>query len=188
MVNGEDESVLEDVSASVGARNAGTYINKATGTDDNYELIFVDGSLDIAKAEIDQVTGITANNKIYDGTTVASLNTGSAGFTGMVAGDDLTVANSTANFSDKNVGVGKTVNITGLRLGGADAQNYTLVNTTALTTADIQPMISASYLQAIQLRRPRYLPETNNALNTVNIELRQGGVNTSGIQTLAGEH
>ncbi|MGX5699902.1 beta strand repeat-containing protein [Acinetobacter kookii] len=188
LVNGEDESVLEDVSASVGARNAGTYINKATGTDDNYELIFVDGSLDIAKAQIDQVTGITANNKVYDGTTVASLNTGAAGFTGMVAGDDLTVANSTANFGDKNVGVGKTVNITGLRLGGADAQNYTLVNTTALTTADIQPMISASYLQAIQLRRPRYLPETNNALNTVNIELRQGGVNTSGIQTLAGEH
>jgi len=278
LVNGEDESVLEDVSASVGARNAGTYINKATGTDDNYELTFVDGSLDIAKAQIDQVIGITAHNRVYDATTNATLNTSSAQFNGMVAGDQLTAAAATGQFSDKNVGTAKqvsisnislngadahnyelvnstaqttadiskanitnvtgitadnrtynglttaslnsndaqfngmyagddlsvatatgqfdtattgqakTVSITGLSLGGLDAQNYNLVDTTALTTADINMLTPANYLQAIQLRRPRYLPETNNALNTVDLDVRQGGVNTSGIQTLTGEY
>ncbi|WP_163364873.1 YDG domain-containing protein, partial [Escherichia coli] len=55
----------------------------------------------------------------------------------VVAGDNLTVATSTGNFSDKNVGTGKTVNITGLTLGGTDAGNYTLASSTASTTANI---------------------------------------------------
>ncbi len=45
----------------------------------------------------------------------------------------------TATFADKNAGIGKTVTASGLSLSGADAANYT-VNTTALTTADIDPL------------------------------------------------
>ncbi len=86
---------------------------------------------------ISAVNGITAINKTYDGLTTASLNTGSASFAGIVGGDTLAVATATGAFSDKNAGNAKTVNITGLSLGGADAGNYTLANTTASTTADI---------------------------------------------------
>ncbi|MFW1946170.1 beta strand repeat-containing protein, partial [Acinetobacter guillouiae] len=278
LVNGETESVLSGVSATVTGKDAGKYTNSATGVDKNYELTFVDGALDIAKAKINQVTGISANNRIYDATTNATLNTGSAQFTGMVAGDELKVASATGQFSDKNVGIAKqvsiqgvslsgadahnyelvnntaqttadirqaniqniagitannrtyngltaaelnlsnaqfngiyagdnlnvatatgqfdsattgqakNVSITGLSLGGLDAQNYKLVDTTAVTTADIYLLTPAAYLQAIQFKRPRYLPETNNVLNTVDLDVRQGGVNTAGIQILAGEH
>ena len=91
----------------------------------------------ITKANITAITGITANNKPYDQTTAATLVTSGAGFTGKVSGDVLTVATSTGNFDTPNVGVGKTVNITGLSLGGADAGNYNLTTTTATTTANI---------------------------------------------------
>lgn len=92
---------------------------------------------DIAKADITAVTGITANNKVYDATTAASLNTGAAAYTGKIAGDNLTVATVIGNFSDANAGLGKTVNISGISLGGADAGNYNLTTTTASTAADI---------------------------------------------------
>ncbi|MDP1334927.1 YDG domain-containing protein, partial [Klebsiella pneumoniae] len=53
--------------------------------------------------------------------------------------DVLTVATATGNFSDKNAGNGKTVNITGLSLGGADAGNYLLPTGATTTTANITP-------------------------------------------------
>ncbi len=156
----------------------------------NYELVnsTAQTTADISKAHINNITGITADNRTYNGLTAASLNSSAAEFNGMVAGDQLTVATASGQFDDALPGQGKTVRISGLSLGGTDAQNYHLLDSTALTTADISLLTPAAYLQAIQFKRPRYLPETNNALNTVNIELRQGGVNTSGIQTLAGEH
>ncbi|NNH01044.1 YDG domain-containing protein [Acinetobacter sp. ANC 5414] len=156
----------------------------------NYELVnsTAQTTADISKANINNITGITADNRAYNGLTAASLNSNDAQFNGMYAGDDLSVATATGQFDTATTGQAKTVSITGLSLGGADAQNYNLVDTTALTTADINMLTPANYLQAIQLRRPRYLPETNNALNTVDLDVRQGGVNTSGIQALTGEY
>ncbi|MDI1225447.1 GLUG motif-containing protein [Acinetobacter sp.] len=188
LVNGETESVLSDVKATVSAKDAGKYVNKAKGTDKNYDLIFVDGALDIAKAKINQVKGITANNRGYDGTTNASLNTDLAQFEGLITGDELAVASATGKFNDKNVGVGKPVSIQDIRLTGADARNYQLVDNTAMTTADIYALTPLAYLQAKQFKPPRYLPETHNGFNTVDLEVQQGGVNIAGIRTLAGEH
>ena len=277
LVNGETETVLTGVSATVTAKDAGTYTSTIKGTDKNYDLTLVDGSLDIAKAKINQVTGITADHRTYDATTNATLNTVTAQFEGIVVGDQLTVATATGKFNDKNVGTAKhvainnislsgtdsnnydlvkntaqttanigkaninsitgitansrvydgltdaslniantqfnglysgdqltvatatgqfesastgqnkTVLITDLSLSGADAQNYTLVDNTANTQANIYMLTPASYLQAIQFKRPRYLPESDKGVNAVNIEVRQGGVNTTGLQTLAGE-
>ncbi|WP_165382344.1 YDG domain-containing protein, partial [Acinetobacter wuhouensis] len=78
------------------------------------------------KAKIDHVTGITANDRTYDTTTNASLNTGSATFNGLLNGDSLTVGSAQGQFADKNAGIGKTVNINGITLSGADAANYEL--------------------------------------------------------------
>jgi hypothetical protein len=52
-----------------------------------------------------------------------------------VAGDMLSYSAS-ASYADKQVGSGKTISVTGITLGGADAQNYTL-STTATTAASI---------------------------------------------------
>jgi filamentous hemagglutinin family protein len=81
------------------------------------------------------ITGaITAANKTYDGTTAATITDRT--LTGVISGDTVSYVGGTANFSDKNAGLGKTVTATGLGLAGLDAGNYT-VNTTATTTADI---------------------------------------------------
>ena len=75
----------------------------------------------------------TGINKVYDGTTAATVNLNGDG----ISGDAVTLSYS-ASFADKNVGTGKTVNVTDIAIsGGADAGNYTLGNTTTSTTADI---------------------------------------------------
>lgn len=83
------------------------------------------------------VAGITANNKEYDGTTDATLVLTGATFEGMVAGDILSVAGATGAFVDANVADGKSVNITGITLGGSSAANYQLSSTIGATTANI---------------------------------------------------
>jgi filamentous hemagglutinin family protein len=73
-------------------------------------------------------------NKVYDGTTAATVGYGD----NRVAGDVLGVT-GTASFADKNAGVGKTVGVNGISTSGTDAGNYNLLNTTTTTTASITP-------------------------------------------------
>jgi hypothetical protein len=75
-------------------------------------------------------------NKVYDGTTSDS-STLSVG--GLISGDQVTFADAAANFSNRNVGVGITVRVTGIGIGGADAADYALNSTAATTTANITP-------------------------------------------------
>ena len=56
------------------------------------------------------VSGITTSNKTYDGNSVATLNTSSVAYSGLVSGDTFN-GTYTGAFSDKNVGTGKTVTI-----------------------------------------------------------------------------
>jgi hypothetical protein len=76
----------------------------------------------------------TGNNKVYDSTTVATVSLNS----NALAGDTVTLANTSASFIDKNVGTAKTVNVFGISIAGADAGNYTN-NTTTTTIANITP-------------------------------------------------
>jgi hypothetical protein len=71
-------------------------------------------------------------NKVYDRLLGATVTLSDD----RVAGDVLTTAYSTANYLDKNVATGKTVNVSGITVTGTDAGNYTF-NTTAATTASI---------------------------------------------------
>jgi filamentous hemagglutinin family protein len=74
----------------------------------------------------------TGNNKVYDALTGATVTFGD----NRVSGDALTL-NGTAAFTSKGVGTGKTINVSGITLSGADAANYTLGNATATTTGNI---------------------------------------------------
>ena len=77
----------------------------------------------------------SAANKVYDGTTTASVSF--TGFTPSVGSDNVSVTWTSATFANKNVGNGKTVTISGLALTGTDANKYTLSSTTATATANI---------------------------------------------------
>ncbi|MDO4316885.1 MAG: YDG domain-containing protein [Lachnospiraceae bacterium] len=71
------------------------------------------------------VSGIVAEDKVYDGTTEATLNCEGVTFEGIVEGDRLTVT-AAGTFADKNAGNDKSVSVAVLTLGGADAENYVL--------------------------------------------------------------
>ncbi|MCK9422822.1 MAG: YDG domain-containing protein, partial [Bacteroidales bacterium] len=81
------------------------------------------------------VTGITANNKPYDGTTTAMLTTAGYSLLGIISPDVVTLdaGSYTANFDTKDVGNTKPVTVSGLSLSGTDAGNYTLTQPTGLT-------------------------------------------------------
>jgi hypothetical protein len=59
--------------------------------------------------------------------------------TNALAGDAVVANSASATFADKNVGNGKAVSVSGISISGADAGNYTLLNITAATTANITP-------------------------------------------------
>src|SRR6185503_4102199 len=108
------------------------------GTDaGNYQLAGTAASTaaDITAKDL-AVTGVIANNKAYDGNTVATLNLDSAVLVGLVSGDDVSLNTGTAvgAFANKNVGTAKTVT-SSLTISGADAGNYSLSQPT--TTANI---------------------------------------------------
>jgi hypothetical protein len=81
------------------------------------------------------LSGFDAANKEYDRSTTATIV--SAGtLSGVIVGDTVTVANTGATFSDKNVGTAKTVTLNGVAISATDAGNYTIA-TTATDTANI---------------------------------------------------
>jgi hypothetical protein len=53
--------------------------------------------------------------------------------------DTVTLNYTSASFADKDVGTAKPVAVSGISIGGADAGNYNLLNTSANTAADITP-------------------------------------------------
>ena len=79
----------------------------------------------------------TAANKVYDGTTAATVLLAD----NHLSGDAVTDSYTTAAFSDKNAGTGKNVAVSGISISGADAGNYSLQNTTATTAANITPAL-----------------------------------------------
>ncbi|OYT92643.1 MAG: hypothetical protein CFE43_07230 [Burkholderiales bacterium PBB3] len=83
------------------------------------------------------VSTLTAADKVYDGTTSATLLGGV--LSGAVPGDSIALAPTVGSFLDKNVGVNKPVSVSGLSLSGSDAQNYTLGVTNVNATATINP-------------------------------------------------
>jgi hypothetical protein len=78
------------------------------------------------------VSGITVSNKIYDGTTTATLNCSNAVLAGILSGDNvkLNAASATGVFADKSAGTNKTVAVSGLTLTGTNAGNYSVTQPT----------------------------------------------------------
>jgi hypothetical protein len=119
------------------SKNAGARTLIASGTvndgngGNNYSISFATAAGSITQRPL-TVTA-TATGKIYDGTTTASVTLSD----NHLGGDSVSDAYASAAFSDKNVGTGKLVSVTGISLSGADSGNYSLTSMTASTTADI---------------------------------------------------
>ncbi len=121
--------------------DAGTYAYTMTG---NTLINGITGStsLVIRKRDI-TLTGITASNKTYDGSTAATVTSGT--FSNLVAGEALLLSGVGA-FSDANVGNGKTVTANVALLNQADSTgkwaNYNLTTSGNVTgLANITPAV-----------------------------------------------
>ena len=116
------------------------------------------------------VSGVTANNKVYDGTTLATLNSGAAVLNNVVSGDivALNAAGATGTFATKNVGTAIPVTASGYTLSNNPFGNYVLEQPTGLF-ADITQA-------AIQLTRVTKIYDANTTLPTLSSAYTLGGV------------
>lgn len=178
-----------DTAASVGVSRSSTAvfntpvvagpvtIAAAAINNENYTLALTNGQMSISQASISNVTGIAAADKMFDANLSAALNTGSAGFNGIVAGDVLTVATATGTFNTPVIGNGKTVQIKGITLAGAAAANYTLASDIATTTASIiAPVQSPSNLfkaPELSLNSPRLVAASNLMMVEMDVSLEK---------------
>ncbi|NWO04498.1 MAG: filamentous hemagglutinin N-terminal domain-containing protein [Alteromonadaceae bacterium] len=119
------------------SKNAGeqTLVSDYYSNQDGYDIVLPELTATVEKAELD-VTGLSAADKVYDGTTDASLS-GDGNITPLGSDDvSLDTASFGGEFDDKNAGSDKSVSLSGVSLTGADANNYMAVAPDTLT-ADI---------------------------------------------------
>ena len=120
--------------------------DSTTALASNYSLANTTGlSANITKKDI-SISGLSRDDKVYDGTTVASIIGTAALLTAIApgsgtttdgtaySGDIITIdtSNLVAAFNDRDVLNASIVNFTGLVLVGADAGNYNLLATQVL--------------------------------------------------------
>lgn len=118
------------------------------------------------------VSGITAQDKTYDGNTQVTFAYGDAGLDGNVDGEKLTVT-AQGSFADANVGDHKQVNITGLTLGGEKQGNYVLAESGQQTSATAAITPNDRYLDLSGL-------DLGGDQGTVWIDGEKEPINTSG--------
>jgi len=128
-VTGDTVTIVGQGSTTITASQAGD-ANYAAATS-------VDRTLTVNKKNL-TVAGLTANNKVQDGTTAATLS-GIASLVGVVTGDEADVLLSgtpSATFASAAPASGIAVTVSGYVLTGSKASNYTLSQPGGLT-ADI---------------------------------------------------
>ena len=136
-----DDAFEEAVPEGLNAGKYYVWYKLFTDNSDDYEAVSIEVS--ISKKNI-SISGIKANNKEYDGTKNATFDYSEVVFDGIVEGDTLTVT-VTGQFTDANAGVNKTVNFTGISLGGASVANYKIpiASQQMTASADITPVDSS---------------------------------------------
>ncbi len=107
-----------------------------TLTANNYIFNFVNGKLTITPKDL-TISGITATNKVYDGTIAATLS-GTAKYEGLITDDVFAVTGTpTAVFDNKDAGNNKSITVNGYT---APSTNYNISQpalTANITTKDI---------------------------------------------------
>ncbi len=122
LVNGEDASVLSGVTTNGGTgTNAGSYTLTASGSDGNYELTFVDGTLTIDKAPL--TIAAQDASKTYDGLAYTGGN--GVTYSGFVAGEDASILDGTLAYGGSAQGAVNAGDYS-LSVSGLSADNYNI--------------------------------------------------------------
>ena len=112
--------------ASVSIKDAGIYTISAVVSKDGYNDKTLDAiTVTIGKKDV-TISGLTAEDKTYDGTDSVTVNKSSVVIDGKVEGDDLSATFPELFKLDSANAGNRTVVLTGTALAGADAANYNL--------------------------------------------------------------
>ncbi|MDD7884414.1 YDG domain-containing protein [Flavivirga sp. 57AJ16] len=119
-----------------------------SGTDSgNYSLTQPILSADITAKQL-TITGLTGNDKIYDGTTAATAS-GTAILSGIIGTDNVALGGSPVfTFASENIGTGIAITTSGYIISGTDAGNYSLTQPTLL--ADITTSLGLEDMSLIE--------------------------------------
>ncbi|MBR9887056.1 MAG: filamentous hemagglutinin N-terminal domain-containing protein [Oceanospirillales bacterium] len=157
-----------------GIQAVGTVLSGADGG--NYD--FAGASADYI---VDQLaltlSGITAASRVYDASIDATVAVDSANYTGLIAGDVVTVA-ATGVFDTKHADIGKTVNLTST-YSGADVGNYSITDQ-AMTTANVTA--KAITISGIAAENKVY---DANTTATINVDSAAGWISTDDVTVAA---
>ncbi|MEJ7137179.1 beta strand repeat-containing protein [Amphibiibacter pelophylacis] len=146
---------------NVGANKVVTLASSYSGADkDNYVITDQTSTTANITPKTLNISGITAADKVYDGSRDAQVSLDGLQRAGLVAGDDLTVA-ATGQFADKNVGNAKGVQLKST-YGGADRGNYAIISQDG-TTASISP--KAATVSGITVEDKTYDRTPNATVN-----------------------
>ena len=141
------EAVFEDANAGAGKPVICSGWSLAGEKRGCYALIQPTGVLGQIAPKTLTISGLSVENKVYDGTTAAPLS-GTPLLVGVIAGDDVSLVQGTAQFEDPEIGTGKTVTFSGWELEGDDQANYFLEQpesaTADITAAGFTVTVSAS--------------------------------------------
>jgi hypothetical protein len=126
------------------------YIDVSGLSNSNYDISYATGTnrgvLTITQRPI---TGsFTAANKVWDGTTAATV-TGRS-LSGVLGNDDVSLTGGTATFNNPDVGANKPVTLTGATLSGDDAGNYSL-SSVSNATASILAWTTKGFYQPVDM-------------------------------------
>ena len=168
----QGETVLDAVPT-----NAGSYTARfSVAETDNYDGLTKDVPFTISPRPV-TVSGITAENKTYDGNTTATLNYDGVTFTGKLEGDSLSVT-ATGTFESVNAAENKTVTISGLTLGGDSKNNYTLAANGQQTTATAT--ITSKSLSGDDITVTATNPTYNGAQQSPTVAVTYGEITLAG--------
>ncbi len=95
------------------------------GLASNYSLADEVLTASITKKDL-TISGIEAEDKVYDGSTSVNLDSSGIKYEGKVSGDDLSLESLEGQFVDKNADQDKTVNLSE-EYSGADKGNYNII-------------------------------------------------------------
>jgi filamentous hemagglutinin family protein len=135
LVTASASGVMADKNAGTAKPVAVTGLALGGADAGNYSVVDAsNATVDIATRAV-ATSGITAVNRVYDGSTQVALNTGSVALAGVIDGDVVGVvsANARGAMADKNAGTAKPVTVTGVSLNGADAANYSVADASQAT-------------------------------------------------------
>ena len=146
--------------------DAGTYAVKSTVSKDGYNDLVLNATMTIDPKNL-TVSGMSAQNKEYDGTTDATVSGGA--LNGKVTGDDVDATFPTSGtFASANVGSNIAVSVPAVTLSGADKDNYTLTQPTGLK-ANITK-------RPITVTAKSYTIRQNTAVPTLEYDITSGSL------------